>query len=79
MPRIHGLQHVKGFRAATLTHNNPVRAHTQSVFQQVALENLSRALDTGRACFHPADMGLLQLQFSGILNGDQAFMPGDVI
>ena len=68
MTRIHRLQHVERFVAATFTNNNAVRTHSKSINYEFALPNFPLALCIGRACFQPADMGLLQLQFGCIFN-----------
>src|SRR3989441_13281194 len=44
---VHRLQHVEGFAAATLANDDAVRAHAERVLDQVALHDLTLALDVG--------------------------------
>src|SRR5262245_105033 len=46
--RIHGLQHVEGFLAATFADDDAVRPHAQRVLHQLALADFSSALGVGR-------------------------------
>ena len=61
---IHSLQHVEGFLAADFADNYPVRAHTQTVDEQLALHHGAFALNVRRPSFEAHAMPLLQLQFS---------------
>ena len=69
---IHRLQHVEGLFAAALADNDAVGPHAQCILYEVALAYFSFSLDVGRSGFEPSDVQLLQLQFSGIFDGDQA-------
>ncbi len=60
MARVHRLQHVKCFGAATLTDNDPVGTHTQSVLHEITLRDLSGSFDIGRSRLEADDMRLLQ-------------------
>ena len=74
---VHGLQHVEGFLAAALAEDDAVGPHAQRVLDQIALADFALALDVRRPRLHAADMGLLQLQFGGVLDGEQALLLGD--
>ena len=74
---VHGLEHVEGFLAAALAENDAIGPHAQRVLDQFTLTDFALAFDIGRTRFHAADMRLLQLQFGGVLDGDQAFLLRD--
>ncbi len=71
MAGIHGLQHVEGFLAAALAENDAIGTHAQRVLDELTLADLALALDVRRPRLHAPDMGLLQLQLGGILDGEQ--------
>ena len=77
MAGVHRLQHVEGFLAAALAEDDAVGTHAQRVLDEVALLQLAMALDVGRTRLHARDMRLLQLQFGGVLDGDQPLVLGD--
>ena len=52
-------------------------AHTQRVFDEFALPDFALAFDIRRTRFHPADMRLLQLEFGGVLDGNEALLLRD--
>ena len=68
MAGVHGLQHVERFLAADLTHDDPVRPHTQGVHDQVALPHAALAFDILRTCFEAYDVSLTEHQFGRILD-----------
>ena len=72
MAGIHRLQHVEGFLAAALAEDHPVGTHAQRVLDEIALADFAAAFDARRSGFHAADMRLLQLQFGGVFDRDQA-------
>ena len=74
MAGIHRLQHVECLFAAALADDDAIGPHSQRILDQIALANLALALDVGGARFQAADMRLLQLQFGGILDGDEALV-----
>src|SRR5579872_784146 len=74
---IHGLEHVEGFLAAALAEDHAVGPHAQRVFHQIALPDFALAFDVGWPRLHAADVRLLQLQFGGVLDGEQAFFFGN--
>ncbi len=47
--RVHRLEHVEGLRATALTHDDAVRAHTETVDHQILDRNLSLPLNVGGA------------------------------
>ena len=77
MTGVHRLQHVEGFLAAALAEDDAVGPHAQRVLDEFALTDFAFALDVRRPRLHAADMRLLQLQFRGVLDGDQALVFGD--
>ena len=77
MARVHGLEHVQGLTATTLTDDDAIRAHTQTALDQLADRNRTLALDVGRTRFELDPVRLLQLEFGGVLAGDQALVLGN--
>ena len=75
---VHGLQHVEGFLAAHLAHHDAVGTHTQAVDDQLPLPHRALAFDVGRARFQADDVLLLELQFGGVFDGDDAVGVGNV-
>ena len=73
MAGVHGLEHVDDLLAARLADDDPVGPHPQGVFQTVSGRHLALAFDVGRAAFHPAHVGLLQLEFGRILDREDPF------
>src|SRR6185312_9226280 len=71
---VHGLQHVEGLFAAALAEDDAVGAHAQRVLDELTLANFTFALNAWRASLHAPDMRLLQLQFGGVLDGDEALL-----
>ena len=63
------------FRAATFSHDDPVRPHAQAVAQKIALNNLSFAFNVGRPGFQGDNVILLELHLGCIFNGNNAFVP----
>ena len=74
---VHGLQHVEGFLAAALAEDDALGPHAQRVLDQLALADFALAFDVRRPRLHARDMRLLQLQFGGVLDGDQALLLRD--
>ena len=73
----HRLQHVEDFGAADLADDDSVGAHPQTILDQVALRDLALALEVGRPGLEPNDVRLLERQFGGILDGDDALVLGN--
>ena len=71
---VHRLQHVERLFAAALADDDAVGPHAQRVSHEIALADLAFALDVGGAGLQASDMRLLQLQFRGVLDGDQALV-----
>ena len=76
--RVHGLQHVQRLLAAHLAHDDAVGTHTQGVDHQFADVDGAVAFDVGRARFHARHVRLLQPQFGGVFDGDDALVFRDV-
>src|SRR5262249_28820916 len=70
MAGVHGLQHVKGFFATHLAHDDAVRAHTQTVDYQLALHDRTLTFYVGRTALQADYVTLLHLQLGGVLDGD---------
>src|SRR4030095_9436522 len=70
----HCLQHVEGFLATHLTDNDTVGPHSECVFDQLSLPDLSAPLDIWWTGLKTPYMRLLQLQLGGILDGDQTLL-----
>src|SRR5580658_1405405 len=78
MTSIHGLKHVKGFLAPHLADHDAVGTHTQTVNDELAHTDRAFTFNVGRASFEADYMLLLELQFSGIFDGDDALRIRDV-
>ncbi len=78
MAGIHRLQQVEGFGAAHFADDDAFRPHAQAVAHQIAHRDLALAFEIGRPRFQPHHMRLLQLQFGGVLAGDDALVVVDV-
>jgi len=74
---VHRGQHIEHFHTTDLTEDDAVRAHPQGVADQVAGFHLAMPFGIGRAGFEAHHMGMAQLQFGYVLDGDQAFMGVD--
>ena len=69
---VHGLQHVQRLLAAHLAEDDAVGTHTQGVDDQLALPDGALAFDVGRAALQARHVLLLDLQFGGVFDGDDA-------
>ena len=78
MAGVHGLQQVERLGSAHLAHDDAFGAHTQAVLDQVAHGDLALAFQVGRAGFQAHHMRLLQLEFGGVLAGDDALLGIDI-
>ena len=74
---VHGLQHVERLARTTLTDDDAVGPHTQGVLHQVTDGDLTAALDVRWARFHRQHVILVELEFLGVLDGDDAFLRRD--
>ena len=70
----HRLQHVHDFGATDFAQYDAVGPHTQGVLDQVALGHLALAFDVGGPGFEPHHMRLLQREFGGIFDRDDALV-----
>ncbi len=77
MARIHGLEHLQGLAATTLTHHNPLGAHTQTVNHQIADGDLALTLNVRRARLERDLMLLAQLKLGSIFDRDDALVFGN--
>ena len=74
---VHGLEHVEGLAATDLADDDPVGPHPQGVADEVPDADLAAALGVGRAGLEPHDVGLLELELGGVLDGDDPLPLGD--
>ncbi len=74
---VHGLEHVQRFRTAALADDDSFGTHTQGVAHQVGGGDRPLAFDVGRPGLQPHDVVLLQLQFRGVFDRDDAVGVGD--
>ena len=79
MSGIHRLKHIESFAAAALTDHDTVRAHTQTVANEIADGNFASALDVGRTRFKTDDMLLMELKLGGIFDGDDTLTVGQKV
>ena len=77
MTGVHGLQQVEGLRSAHLADDDAFGPHAQAVAHQVAHGDLAFAFEVGRPRFQAHHVRLLQLQFGGVLAGDDALVVVD--
>ena len=73
----HRLQHVEDFCAADLADDDSVRAHAQTVLDQVALRDLAAAFKIRRPRLEPHDVGLLQGKLGRILDRNDSLVLGN--
>ena len=75
---VHRLQQVERLGSAHLADDDALGPHAQAVLDQVAHGDLALAFEVGRARFQAHHVRLLQLQFGGVLAGDDALVVVDV-
>ena len=75
---VHGLQQVERLGSAHLADDDALGPHAQAVAHEVAHGDLALAFEVGRPRFQPHHVRLLQLQFGGVLAGDDALVVVDV-
>jgi len=76
--RVHGLKQIEGFRATHLAHDDAFRTHTQTVLYKIAHRDLTLAFKVRRTRLKTYDVRLLELQFRGVLAGDDALGAFDI-
>ncbi len=76
-PGVHRLEHVQGLGAADLTDDDAIGAHAQGVAHEIANGDLALAFDVGRARLEADHVLLAQLELDGILDRDDALVPGN--
>src|SRR5262245_3234445 len=69
---VHRLEHVEGFLTAGFADDYAVWTHTQGVHEQLPLLDGALAFDVRRPRLQPRHVFLVQLQFGGVLDGDDA-------
>ena len=74
---IHRLQHIESFRAAALSYDDAVRAHSQGIDYEVAYSNSPLSFDVGGSGFQPAEIFVAEFEFSGVFHGYYPFFFGD--
>ena len=77
VPGVHRLQHVQRLRAADLSDEYPVGAHSQAVAQQLADRQLALAFDVRWTMFEGDDVGVVDLQLRRVLDRDHALVVRD--
>src|SRR4030088_3082485 len=68
---VHRLEHVQGFAATALTHDDAVGAHTQTAFDELSNRDSALAFDVRRARLELDPVRLLKLKLRRVLAGDQ--------
>ena len=71
---VHRLQQVECLGSADFADDDALRPHTQAVLDQIAHGDLAFAFDVGRPRFQADHVRLLELQFGGVLAGDDALV-----
>ena len=74
---VHRLEHVERLAAADLADDDAVGPHTQEFRTRSRDRDLALAFDVGRARLEADDVRLLQLQFGGVLDRDDALVRRD--
>ena len=77
MAGVHRLQHVERLAAAHLADDDAIGPHAQRVAHQVALGHLAASFQAGEPGLQPHHVRLLQLQFGGVLDRDDALADVD--
>lgn len=73
MPGVQRRQQVDHLRASDLADDDAVRTHAQRLPDQLAQRDLPGALDVGAARHQPNQVGMLRLQFRGVLHTEDPF------
>ena len=79
MARVHCLQHVESFFAATFSNDDSVGTHSKRILYEFALSDLALAFCVGRPGFQAAHVRLLQLEFGRIFDRDQALVGWNIV
>ena len=74
---VHGLHHVERFFTTDFADDDAIRTHPEGVDDKLANFDFALAFDVCRACLHARGVHLLQAQFGGILNGNDALRFGN--
>ena len=78
MTRVHRLEHVHGFRTTNLADDDSVRAHAESVSNQLSDTNLALSLDVRWTGLEPNRVPLLELELSSIFDRDDPLLTWNV-
>src|SRR5262249_50840136 len=71
---VHGLKKIERLGTANLADNDALWTHTQAVFDKLAHGNFAASFKVWRPSFETHHMRLLELQFGGVLAGDDALI-----
>src|SRR6185437_7325198 len=74
---VHGLQHVERFFGTDLADDDAVGAHAKGVDDKFALFDSAATFDVDWAALESHNVMLLELKFSRVFDGDDAFGVGD--
>ena len=74
---VHGLEHVEGLGGTALADDDAVGAHAEGVLDEVADRHLPGALGGRGPGLEVDDVGLLELELGGVLDGDDPLAVGD--
>jgi hypothetical protein len=74
---VHGLEHIEGFATAAFADDDAVWSHTESIANEVCCGHAATSFDVWRSGFEAEDVFLLELEFGGVFDGDDAVIIGD--
>ena len=75
--RVHRGEHVDRLTTTNLAEDDAVGTHSEAVLDELTLGDLALAFEVGRARLEADDVGLLQLELRGVLDGDDALAFGN--
>ncbi len=79
MPGVHRLQHVERFATAAFADDDAIGAHAKRVSHQIADGHRTPPLEVRRPRLQRDQMAMIELQFGGVLDGDDALAGRDEI
>lgn len=74
---VHGLEHIESFPSAAFADDDTIRSHSKRISDKVSGGDSSTSFDIWRSCFEPEYVVLLELEFCGVFDGDDAVFVGD--
>ena len=77
MSGVHGLEHIQRFTAAAFADDDAVGAHTEGVSHEVCGGDSAASFDIWRSGFEAEYVFLLELEFGGVFDGNDAIVIGD--